>query len=74
MALKVLLTIMMAIPIILIGAYLLENLMTEIINENKKAEKKKRMARRRDNGVELRRAYDYRRKSSGPRSGGTRRR
>ena len=57
MVLKVLLTIMMAVPIILLGGYLLDKLMMETLQSRKKASGK---SKRRDEGVELRNSYEYR--------------
>lgn len=56
MVLKVLLTIMMAVPIVILGGYLLDKLMEETLSSRKQPKKKKR----RDNGVELRNSYEYR--------------
>ena len=57
MVLKVLLTIMMAVPIILLGGYLLDKLMMETLQSRKKASGK---SKPRDEGVELRNSYEYR--------------
>lgn len=56
MVLKILLTIMMAVPIVILGGYLLDRLMEEALSTRKKSKKKKR----RNEGVELRNSYEYR--------------
>ncbi|MBR2779118.1 MAG: hypothetical protein IKD85_03000 [Firmicutes bacterium] len=56
MVLKILLTIMMAVPIVILGGYLLDKLMEEALSTRKKTKKK----RRRNDGIELRNSYEYR--------------
>ncbi len=62
MVLKILLTIMMAVPIVILGGYLLDKLMEEALSTRRKPKKPKKR-KRRDDGVELRNSYDYRSRS-----------
>ena len=55
MALKILLTFMMAIPIVILGGYLLDKLMEETLSIRKKQKKKKR----RNDSIELRNSYEF---------------